>query len=133
MVAVICSEPWSAMPVQLMCRGDCPVWSNGSALSCGEQCTVCQRLTDTLSLKFHHSSFRPGQLEALLAVAHGKDVFVRMPTGGGKSMCMFLIPLCLGGDSLGVIISPLIGLIEQQVSCFIEGIYNSQSCCMSCI
>ena len=55
----------------------------------------------------------PGQLEALLPVAHGKDVFVCMPTGGGKSLCMFLIPLSPGKAAMGIIISPLIGLIEQ--------------------
>ena len=45
-------------------------------------------------------------------------MFVRMPTGGGKSLCMFLIPLSLGNDSLGIMVSPLVGLMEQQVSNF---------------
>lgn len=64
---------------------------------------------------FHHNSFRPGQLEAVMQVAHGKDVFVRLPTGGGKSVCMFLVPLAMGGEAMGIVISPLIGLIDQQV------------------
>ena len=42
---------------------------------------------------FHHNNFRPGQLEAMLPIMHGKDVLVKMPTGGGKTMCMFVPPL----------------------------------------
>ena len=69
-----------------------------------------------LSSRFHYSGFRPGQLEALLAAAHGKDVFVHMRTGGGKSLCMYLLPLACGNDAMGIVISPLVGLMEQQVS-----------------
>lgn len=74
------------------------------------------KLEGALRSTFHHTSFRPGQLEALLSVSHGKDVFVRMPTGGGKSLCMFLVPISLGCGAVGIVISPLVGLIEQQVS-----------------
>ena len=74
------------------------------------------KLEEALHSTFRHTSFRPGQLEALLSVAHGKDVFVRMPTGGGKSLCMFLVPVSLGRGAMGIVISPLVGLIEQQVS-----------------
>ena len=38
-----------------------------------------------------------------------------MPTGGGKSLCMFLVPVSLGCGAVGIVISPLVGLIEQQV------------------
>ena len=47
-------------------------------------------------------------------MSHGKDVFVRMPTGGGKSLCMFLVPISLGCGPVGIVISPLV--VEQQVS-----------------
>ena len=56
-----------------------------------------------------YSSFHPG---LLMAVLHRQDVFVRMATGSGKSLCMFLPPLC---KSMGAIISPLNALMEQQV------------------
>ena len=114
------------MPLRLLCRIDCPEWLSGSSLLCSEQCTAQGRLKDVLCSKFHHASFRPGQLEALLSVAHGHDVFVRMPTGGGKSVCMFLIPLALDNEAMGIIISPLVGLMDQQVSC------PSPVCCNKC-
>jgi len=72
-------------------------------------------LESVLRDTFHFQSFLPGQLEAVLAIAHGKDVFVRMPTGGGKTLCMYLVPLSISDEAMGIIISPLIGLMEQQV------------------
>ena len=42
-------------------------------------------------------------------------LFVRIPTGGGKSLCMFLSVLSHAADKFGVIISPLIGLMDEQV------------------
>ena len=58
-------------------------------------------------------------LEALLPVAHGRDTFVRMPTGGGKTLCMFLVPLSISCDAMGTTISPLVGLTQQQVCTFL--------------
>ena len=78
-------------------------------------CAARRRLEKALRAHFGFSSFRPGQLEALLSVAHGQDTFVRIPTGGGKSVCMFLVLLATGSDATGIVISPLVGLIEQQV------------------
>ena len=82
----------------------------------GERCTAEFKLRHVLNSTFKHQQFLPGQLEALLPVAHGKDVFVHMRTGGGKSLCMFVLPLAFGGEAMGIIISPLVGLMEQQVS-----------------
>lgn len=100
------------MTLQLLCSSDCPVWTNGGP---GEQCAAQLKLKSVLRDTFGHERFRPGQLEAVLAVAHGKDVLVRMPTGGGKSMCMFLVPLSISSEAMGIVISPLVGLMEQQV------------------
>ena len=56
-----------------------------------------------------------GQLEAMLPVMHGTEVLVKMPTGGGKMMCMFVPPLAASHAAMGLVISPLIALMEQQV------------------
>lgn len=101
-----------SMAVQLLCRSDCPVWLSGSASSDSEVCIAQTKLEGALCSTFRHTRFRPGQLKALLSVCHGKDVFVRMPTGGGKSLCMFLVPVSLDGGAIGIVISQLVGLIE---------------------
>ena len=102
------------MSLQL-CSSDCPAWSSDRP---GQQCQL--KLESVLRDTFHFQSFLPGQLEAVLAIAHGKDVFARMPTGGGKSLCMFLVPLSINDEAMGIIISPLVGLMQQQVINFLE-------------
>lgn len=63
--------------------------------------------------KFGHRSFRPGQQNVIEQAIKGRDVFVLMPTGGGKSLCYQLPAWCCPG--LAVIISPLLSLIQDQV------------------
>ena len=67
-----------------------------------------------LEKTFGYSSFRGQQAEIIQTVVDGGDALVLMPTGGGKSLCYQVPALCL--DGLTVVVSPLIALMQDQVS-----------------
>jgi len=76
---------------------------------------VCERLG--------YSTLRPEQAEAVSAFVGGKDVFVALPTGSGKSLCLTILHWVFDvlyrqseGRSIVIVVSPLLALMKDQYS-----------------
>ncbi|MDA0568261.1 MAG: DNA helicase RecQ [Bacteroidetes bacterium] len=66
-----------------------------------------------LQTYFGFNEFKGEQEIAIQRILNGRDTFVIMPTGGGKSMCYQLPALML--DGVAIVVSPLIALMKNQV------------------
>jgi len=73
---------------------------------------------DILQHTFGYPSFRGPQEAIIQTVVEGDDALVLMPTGGGKSLC-YQIP-ALVRPGCGIVISPLIALMQDQVNAMRE-------------
>jgi ATP-dependent DNA helicase RecQ len=79
---------------------------------------VMSRAAQVLHEVWGYSAFRGPQAEIIEHVANGGDALVLLPTGGGKSLC-YQIP-ALMRDGMGVVVSPLIALMQDQVAALRE-------------
>ena len=75
--------------------------------------TSSKDIHDYLKKYFGFDSFKGNQEAAIRNVLNGRDTFILMPTGGGKSLCYQLPAVMLPGTA--IVISPLIALMKNQV------------------
>src|ERR1043165_9116465 len=77
--------------------------------------SIAQQLLQDI---FGYAEFRGAQATIINELTQGNDVLVLMPTGGGKSLC-YQIPALLR-PGIGIVVSPLIALMQDQVDALAE-------------
>lgn len=80
-------------------------------------------LSDSLKKYFGFSTFKGQQEYIISTLLEGRDVFVLMPTGGGKSLCYQLPALMSEGTA--IVVSPLIALMKNQVDA-VNGLFSEE-------
>ena len=103
-----CREPLPRGPAPAM------VGASASVETAAPAAALQQRALQVLRRTFGFSQFFPVQAEVIVRILQRQDALVVMPTGGGKSLCYQLPGLMFAG--LTVVISPLVALMQDQVS-----------------
>ena len=94
------------------------------AESCEKSCFEDAVAYGLATLSLSHLTLKEEQLLSVKAVYEGKDVFVSLPTGFGKSLCYQILPfvfdhklglVCSEKNSAVVVVSPLVSLMVDQV------------------
>ena len=87
-------------------------------------------LVDSVCLKHGYTAIKEEQKRAIINFVSGKDVFVCLPTGFGKSLCFIILPEVFDtvyrkpeGSSIIIVVAPLTSLMKDQVKmCIVRGI-----------
>jgi superfamily II DNA helicase RecQ len=91
----------------------CPLDLPAARMLCSPPCHDPQAMEDENRNLFGNQSFRLHQQAVINATMAKRDVFVLMPTGGGKSLC-YQLPAVLS-EGVTIVITPLVSLIQDQV------------------
>lgn len=91
-----------------------------------ETMDCAHKAVKAVATRLGYPELKKEQSEAVLSFVQGKDVFVSLPTGYGKSLCYGVIPLVVDEmkahkepNSILLIVSPLISLMKDQVKHFV--------------
>ena len=83
---------------------------------------MAQKAMETAAREMGYTALRDKQKEAILGFLRGRDVFVSLPTGSGKSLCYSILPKVFdslrkrkSAHSIAIVVSPLISLMKDQL------------------